>query len=64
MQDSPMIILSAGCASLAALMRDADRGAETQTQRTPIESDRRPRLISMNDGDQRAVWVSPARHTR
>ncbi len=65
-----MIVLSAGCASLASLMqRDADgrrgdgrRGPESK--RAPIESDRRPRLISMNGPDQRAVWVSPARHTR
>ncbi len=65
-----MIVLSAGCASLASLMqRDLDgrrgdgrRGPESK--RAPIESDRRPRLISMNGGDQRTVWVSPARHTR
>lgn len=60
-----MIVLSAGCASLASLMqRDADRRRGPDTERAPIESDRRPRLISMNGGDQRAVWVSPARHTR
>ena len=59
-----MIILSAGCASLAALMRDADRGASAQMKRASVESDRRPRLVSTSDCDQRAVWVSPARHTR
>ena len=60
-----MIVLSAGCASLASLMqRDADGRRGSDTERAPIESDRRPRLISMNGGDQRAVWVSPARHTR
>ena len=57
-----MIVLSAGCAALAALMRDA----ETAPHRTraPIAADRRPRLISMNGADQRGVWVSPARETR
>lgn len=60
-----MIVLSAGCASLASLMqRDADGRCGPETKRAPIESDRRPRLISMNGADQRAVWVSPARHTR
>ena len=59
-----MIILSAGCGSLASLMRNADRGAGPQMKRAPVENDRRPRLVSINDGDQRAVWVSPARHTR
>lgn len=57
-----MIVLSAGCASLAALMRDAE--ATPNRMRAPVEADRRPRLISMNGGDQRAVWVSPARQTR
>jgi hypothetical protein len=56
-----MIILSAGCASLAALMRDAET---PNTTRAPVEIDRRPRLISMHRSDQRAVWVSPARQTR
>ena len=56
-----MIVLSAGCASLAALMRDAE--AAPNTTRTPVETDRRPRLISMNGGDHRAAWVSPARQT-
>ncbi len=55
-----MIVLSAGCASLASLMREA----EQETKRAPVENDRRPRLVSVNDGDQRAVWVSPARHRR
>ena len=60
-----MIILSAGCASLAALMqRDADGRRGPNTERAPTESDRRPRLISMNGGGQRAVWVSSARQTR
>ena len=60
-----MIVLSAGCASLASLMqRDADGRRGPDTERAPIESDRRPRLISMNGADQRAVWVSPARQTR
>ncbi len=77
-----MIVLSAGCASLASLMRrdadrrDACRRDGRQTERAPVEADRRPRLIAMDgadqrplmfakDGaDQRAVWVSPARHTR
>ncbi|MNV20082.1 hypothetical protein D3C71_1109700 [compost metagenome] len=58
-----MIVLSAGCASLAALMRDAAEATPTTT-RAPVEIDRRPRLISMNGGDQRAAWVSPARQTR
>ena len=57
-----MIVLSAGCASLAALMRDAE--ATPHTTRAPVEIDRRPRLISMHRSDQRAVWVSPARQTR
>ena len=56
-----MIILSAGCASLAALMRDAET---PNTTRAPVEIDRRPRLISMSDRDQRAVCSSPARQTR
>ena len=59
-----MIVLSAGCASLASLMRDAERSAGPETKRAPVENDRRPRLVSISDGDQRAVWVSPARHTR
>ena len=59
-----MIVLSAGCASLASLMRDAERCAGPETKRAPVENDRRPRLVSINDGDQRTVWVSPARHTR
>ncbi len=57
-----MIVLSAGCASLAALMRDAE--AAQTTTRAPVETDRRPRLISMHSSDQRGVWVSPARQTR
>jgi hypothetical protein len=57
-----MIVLSAGCASLAALMRDAE--ATPHTTRAPVETDRRPRLIAMNGGNQRVVWVSPARQTR
>ena len=59
-----MIVLSAGCASLASLMRDADRGAEPQMKRAPIENDRRPRLVSSSDYDQRAVCSSPARQIR
>lgn len=60
-----MIVLSAGCASLASLMqRDANGRRGLETERAPIESDRRPRLISIIGGDQRAVWVSPARHRR
>lgn len=60
-----MIILSAGCASLASLMRqDAGASAGAETTRAPVETDRRPRLISMSGGDQRAVWVSPARQMR
>ena len=59
-----MIVLSAGCASLASLMREAGRCAGRETKRAPVENDRRPRLVSINDGDQRAVWASPARHTR
>ena len=60
-----MIVLSAGCASLASLMqREADGRRGPEAKRAPIESDRRPRLIAMKGGDQRAVWVSPARHTR
>lgn len=59
-----MIVLSAGCGSLALLMREADRCAGPQTKRAPAENDRRPRLVSVSDGDQRVVWVSPARHTR
>jgi hypothetical protein len=50
-----MIVLSAGCASLASLMRDAERCAGPETKRAPVENDRRPRLVSINDGDQRAV---------
>ena len=57
-----MIVLSAGCASLASLMREAE--ATPHTTRAPVETDRRPRLIAMNGGNQRAVWVSPARQTR
>ena len=59
-----MIVLSAGCASLASLMRDVERCAGRETKRAPVETDRRPRLIAMNGGNQRAVWVSPARQTR
>ena len=59
-----MIVLSAGCASLASLMRDAERWAGREMKRAPVENDRRPRLVSTNGGDQRAVWVSPARQTR
>lgn len=60
-----MIVLSAGCASLASLMqREADGRGGPESKRAPIESDRRPRLIAMNGPDQRAVRVSPARHTR
>ena len=60
-----MIVLSAGCASLALLMRrDAEASSEAETTRAPVETDRRPRLISMNGCDQRAVWASPARQTR
>ena len=59
-----MIVLSAGCASLAALMRDAGGRSGSETERAPVEVDRRPRLIAMNGGDQRAVWVSPARQMR
>lgn len=51
-----MIVLSAGCASLASLMqREADGRRGPETKRAPIESDRRPRLISKNGADQRAV---------
>ena len=57
-----MIVLSAGCASLAALMRDAE--ATPHTTRAPVETDRRLRLISMNSLDQRAVWSSSADRTR
>lgn len=54
-----MIILSAGCASLASLMRqDAGASPGAKTTRAPVETDRRPRLISMNGGDQHAVWAS------
>ncbi len=54
-----MIVLSAGCASLAQLMR-ADQGAQTLSLTAPTPSNRtrsegRPRL---------AVCVSPARQTR
>lgn len=60
-----MIVLSAGCASLALLMREqAETRAGAETTRAPVALDRRPRLISIEDGDQRAVWVSPARQTR
>lgn len=60
-----MIVLSAGCACLASLMqRDANGRRGPDIERAPIEPDRRPRLISKNGGDQRAIWVSPARHTR
>ncbi|WP_447909209.1 hypothetical protein [Brevundimonas bullata] len=60
-----MIILSAGCASLASLMRqDAGASPGAQTTRAPVETDRRPRLISMNGGDKRDVWAAPARQTR
>ena len=60
-----MIILSAGCASLASLMRqDAGASPGAHTTRAPVETDRRPRLISMNGGDQRDVWAAPARQTR
>ena len=60
-----MIILSAGCASLASLMRqDAAASAGTQTTRAPVETDRRPRLIPMNSPDERAVWSSSADRTR
>ncbi len=60
-----MIVLSAGCASLASLMqREPDGRRGPESKRAPIESDRRPRLIAMNGPDQRAVRVSPARHTR
>lgn len=59
-----MIVLSAGCASLASLMRDVERCAGRETKRAPVENDRRPRLLCISDGGQRAVWVSPARHTR
>ena len=60
-----MIVLSVGCGFLAALMRRETK-AETrpETTRAPVETDRRPRLMSMNGSDQRAVWVSPARQTR
>lgn len=59
-----MIILSAGCASLASLMRHEVREAEPDTKRAPVEADRRPRLVSANGADQRAIWVSPALHRR
>lgn len=59
-----MIVLSAGCASLASLMREVERCGGRETKRVPVENDRRPRLVSINDADQRTVWVSPARHTR
>lgn len=59
-----MIVLSAGCVSLALLMRDADRSEGGQTKRAPIENDRRPRLVSSSDYDQRAVCSSPARQIR
>lgn len=59
-----MIILSAGCVSLALLMRDADRSEGGQTKRAPIENDRCPRPVSSSDYDQRAVCSSPARQIR
>lgn len=60
-----MIVLSAGCASLASLMqRDADGRCELESKRASIATDRRPCLISTNDADQRAVRVSPARQIR
>ena len=60
-----MIVLSAGCASLALLMRqDAGLCPGAQTTRVPVETDRRLRLISMNSLDQRAVWSSSADRTR
>ena len=60
-----MIILSAGCASLASLMRqDAGASPGAKTTRAPVETDRRPRLISTNDGDQGTAWASPPRHAR
>lgn len=60
-----MIVLSAGCASLASLMRqDADPAPCLDTTRAPIEPDRRPRLVSMSDRDQPAVFSSSARQTR
>ncbi|MNT45471.1 hypothetical protein D3C72_1820570 [compost metagenome] len=57
-----MIVLSAGCASLAALMRDA--GARGQTKRASATSDRRPCLIAIDQGDQRVVRILPGRQTR
>lgn len=59
-----MIVLSAGCVSLALLMRDADRSEGAQTKRAPVENNRRPRLVSSSDYDQRAVCSSPARQIR
>lgn len=59
-----MIVLSAGCASLAALMRSPDQRAGSETERASAEIDRRPRLIAVDGGDQRAVWISPARQMR
>ncbi|MFZ4164815.1 hypothetical protein [Brevundimonas sp. NPDC058933] len=60
-----MIILSAGCASLASLMReDAAAGPTAETTRAPVETDGRPRLISTNGGDQGPAWVSPPHHSR
>ena len=48
----------------ALVLGDADRGAEPQMKRAPIENDRRPRLVSISEGDQRAVCSSPARQIR
>lgn len=60
-----MIVLSAGCASLASLMRqDVEASPRSETTRAPTDTGRRPRLISMDDRDQRAVCSSPARQTR
>ena len=60
-----MIVLSAGCASLASLMRQDEQPTPCfETTGAPTENDRRPRLISMSDRDQRAVCSSPARQIR
>lgn len=62
-----MIVLSAGCASLASLMQrdaDADGRRGPDTERAPPGSERRLRLISTTGADQRAVRVSPACQTR
>ena len=60
-----MIVLSAGCGSLASLMRqDGEPSPRSETTRAPVEIDRRPRLVSINDRDQLAVFSSPARQTR